>query len=619
MPQRKYCLFLILIVLFFACRKTDIATNSITLPPLLDSISITGFPAVSFSIQTDTIPYKITNNTNLPYQSLDRPIAVHFHTIHTTKVQIEQTDKNNNLTTNSYKPDSKSGDITANIDASGKLVIRLYDNDFSSVYLVNLHANQLPDPVFTKLDILLNPNGTTPLAGQLAIVADEPVTVSYVVQGQDGEDYKKQCGSTDNNGQGRVALFGLYANYNNQVTVSITNTEGSSTTKQVWVQTDALPSRFPDSTDIVVRKADTANSKSRFILYYPYRTVGGMPFNSPGNNAYPIVIDRFGKVRWYSTNPFVMDMKPMPNGHFLQYYYNYVFREVDLLGNVYNEIIPPYLCHHDFQLLPNGNILYTADDASVNGTTEDKIYEMDFHTGNIVKTFNLYDVLDPTRPQDPFIPSAPKDWFHNNSLAYDSTDNSILVTGRHQSAICKIDYATGQLKWIVSDPTYWKAPWSNYLLTPTGSGFEYAWGQHSVVLNPSDHNTFLVFDNGNTRSYTQPVPAINNYSRLVEFRVDPSTGTVTQTFESGKEYGSENYSPALGSVDYVGANLFVCYPLVLRDANGRPSEGAGSPGTPGIRFMETDRNKNIVLDIEIRNRKNPQNGYRTYRGHPFSF
>lgn len=333
--------------------------------------------------------------------------------------------------------------------------------------------------------------------------------------------------------------------------------------------------------------------------------------------ASPIVLDNHGKVRWYMTVPFAMDMKPMRNGHFMAYYYNYAFKEIDLFGKIYKEIVAEN-GHHDFALLPNGNILYCGLDPSINNTDEDKIYEIDYRTGSVLKMINLYDILDPTRPQQPFIPNAPGDWFHLNSLAYDALDNSIVITGRHQSAICKIDYATNQLRWIISDPANWKNPWSNYLLKPTNNNFEYAWGQHSVVLNPTDHNKMIVFDNGNARSYTNPMSAANSYSRLVEFTIDQKSHSVTQSFDFGKEMGSENYSPALGNVDYVNQDLFICFPLIVKDANGNASQT--TKGTPSVRFMEVDRNKNVVLDMRVKNSSgNSGNGYRTYRAHPFSF
>ncbi|MES2003283.1 MAG: aryl-sulfate sulfotransferase [Bacteroidota bacterium] len=608
----KKIYFIAIIVLCASCTKTDKFNSSYSLPPFIDSIGFPDFPGITCSIKTDSIPQLITNKNRLPFNANQTPLRLFVHLLNTNGVEVEQKGSDSMFHKTLFIPDPGTSAVNISINYYQGATIRLLNNGLTTTYFFQPNANIFPDPVFTNASITLNPNKNTPLSGLLTATATEPVSISYSVKGQDGEDFTVQQPTTKLRNC-RINLFGLYANSNNRVTVTITNAEGSMASKDLWVQTDPLPAAFPDSTDIVVNQVDTANGNTKFILYYPYRTIGS-PFNSPGNMSYPIVIDRHGKVRWYMNNPFVLDMKPMPNGHFLQYYYGYLFREIDLMGNIYHEVTPPTNCHHDFQLLPNGNILYTGADLSVNGTDEDKIYEIDYQTGAIVKTFNLYTILDPQRPQQPFITS--NDWFHNNSLTFDAQDNSIVLTGRSQSTICKIDYNSGQLKWMISSPDYWKAPLSNYLLQPVGPDFEYTWGQHCVVLNPADHNKLIVFDNGNGRSYTNPLTPPNSYSRIVEFSIDASAKTVTQSFAFGKSYGSENYSPALGSVDYTGKDLFVCFPLVIRDLNGNASDFTGSPG---IRFMETDRNQHVVLDISIRNRKDLTKGYRTYRGHPFSF
>ena len=599
--------------ILFSCRKPD-KLASINLPEsLLDSVILTDYPGKSFTINYDSLPFVISNSINLPNKVILQNINLKLFVRNTTRVEVDEIEKDGLIYIKNYVPEIGTNQINLQIDYFKTITIKLFNIDFPSIFTLKLNQNQLPDPIIANLSFNLNPHNLTPLAGILHVSVDQPVTVEYSVKGQDGEDFTNRANS-DNNGYINMNLYGLYPNSKNLVKVMITNKEGSNTSQDFTIQTGTLPPAFPDSTDIVVKQLDKANAKTGFILYYPYKTINTQ-FNSPGNMSYPIVLDKFGKVRWYMTDPFVLDMKPMPNGHFLQYYYNWVFREVDLMGNVYKEVYPPIKCHHDFQLLPNGNILYAGEDVSVNQTEEDKIYELDFQTGSIVKTINLFTILDPTRQQQPFIAGHSGDWFHNNSLAYDPIDNSLLISGRHQSTICKIDYATNELKWIISDPTNWKAPLTNYLLQPEGSDFEYSWGQHSIVINPNDHNKLIVFDNGNARSYTNPATPVNSYSRLVEFSINSNNKTVTQTFDFGKSYGSENFSPALGNVDYIDQNLFVCFPLIVKDVNGN----ASTSGAPSIRFMETDRNRNVVLDISIKNRNSKTNGYRTYRGHPFKF
>ena len=602
-----------LLLSLYACTKKDLQVadmQTVNTEPKIDSVSLNSFSGTSWQIRTDTVPYLITNTVNLPYGTQLNKLNLSIYTSNTSLVETDEVF----MGEQSLKPDPSSNLVVTTVNGNDNFFIRLLNNNKEVDYVVHIAKNQYPDPDFSSLNFTLNPGSLTPLAGLLSVSSSNPVSVAYTIKGMDGEDYIYQ--QTSMAKDNTLNVFGLYPNTINSVKVVITNKEGSMAYKYLSIATDALPAAFPPASDIVVNKLDTANAKTKFIVFYPYKTIGGQPFNSPGNMSYPIVLDRHGKVRWYLNTPFVLDMKPMPNGHFLLYYYNYIFREIDLMGNIYKEILPPVPCHHDFQLLPNGNIVYTGADPSINGTDEDKVYEINYQTGAVVKMINLYTVFDPARPQQPFIAGSPNDWFHNNSLAYDASDNSLIVTGRHQSTICKIDYATNQIKWMISSPDYWNAPWSNYLLQPTGAGFEYTWGQHCVVINPNDHNKLMVFDNGNGRNYSNPLPPGNSYSRLVEFSVDPSSKTVSQNFAFGKQMGSENYSPALGSVDYVKQNYFVCFPLIIKDANGNAADN----GTPSIRFMETDQNSNVLLDIRIKDNSGiAGNGYRTYRGHPFCF
>lgn len=112
-------------------------------------------------------------------------------------------------------------------------------------------------------------------------------------------------------------------------------------------------------------------------------------------------------------------MKLLPNGHYL--YCNNIgnFHEIDLLGNYYHSIPPPTNVHHDFDLLSNGNIIYTATNLSLRGTVEDIIYEIDYKTGAIKNTIDLFELLDPYRkqlPGDTTGMSGVYDWFHNNSV-----------------------------------------------------------------------------------------------------------------------------------------------------------------------------------------------------------
>jgi len=54
---------------------------------------------------------------------------------------------------------------------------------------LNFTSLQYPTPQFKKLEINIDPNGITPLAGIANYESDQKVSFSYKIKGQDGEDF----------------------------------------------------------------------------------------------------------------------------------------------------------------------------------------------------------------------------------------------------------------------------------------------------------------------------------------------------------------------------------------------------------------------------------------------
>ena len=86
-----------------------------------------------------------------------------------------------------------------------------------------------------------------------------------------------------------------------------------------------------------------------------------------------------------------------------------------------------------------------------------------------------------------------RNWAHVNSVDYDPTDDSIIISSRHQSAVIKIG-RDKKVKWILSAPKGWREPWRPLVLKPvTGDGkpvactavdckdgFDWTWTQHTA-------------------------------------------------------------------------------------------------------------------------------------------
>ena len=236
----------------------------------------------------------------------------------------------------------------------------VYDTDLQCMSVFNgalwTCVSAAPNgPIFQNLQSILNSSGNCPLCGQISVKSNQAVKISYKVKGQDGEDFNFSLDKFSKDTT--INLFGLYANYNNKVTVKIKNQVGDSLMRDIYVQTSTLPVDMPQSNEIVVN-THNSNIFTKFILCFPLKTRGG--FSTFGLGGYPTVIDSYGKIRWYLTFPLDVNtiMMPLKNGNWLLTLKS-LFEEIDLMGNVKREIIIPknYQYHHDVIQLPNENLM----------------------------------------------------------------------------------------------------------------------------------------------------------------------------------------------------------------------------------------------------------------------
>ena len=187
--------------------------------------------------------------------------------------------------------------------------------------------------------------------------------------------------------------------------------------------------------------------------------------------------------------------------------------------------------------------------------------------GDVVKTWPLAEVLDPYRIcygslfsfWDSVYLEETRDWSHGNAVILVDDGASLLVSLRHQEALVKLDYATGDVIWILGAPGRWTAPLSTKLVTPLNGGFEWFYHQHAPMLTTA--GTIVLFDNGNGRAIP-PAPELapeDTYSRAVELSVDESPLTVEEMWSFGPDE-LDFYSPALGDADVLEStgNVLIC-------------------------------------------------------------
>lgn len=445
--------------------------------------------------------------------------------------------------------------------------------------------------------VLLDPYDASPLTALILFETEEEVSPKITIEGKD----KLTTIETEfaKNTKHYLPIYGLYADYNNKVDISYTLSDGKKITKQVEIQTDKLPDNFVLPTSV---KKDS--SKLTNDLY----------FFTPSSKGYTCAYDVNGDVRWYLSNNAVWDNTRLKNGHMMvsterivnSPYYMTGLYEIDLLGHIYNEYSLKGGYHHDYFELPNGNLLVTSDDFNNEpGTVEDYIVELDRTTGNIIKTWDLKDILNMEDGKSENWSSY--DWFHNNSVWYDEATNSITLSGRHQDAVINIDYTSGKLNWIIGDPTNWSSEYQKYFFTPVGEDFEWQWSQHAAMITPEGY--VFIFDNGNNKSKdsSKYVDATNSYSRGVMYKIDTDKMTIEQVYEYGKERGSSFYSPYISDVDYLSKNHYIIHSGGIVYVDGKNSNqpaGFSSNTTLKSDTVEVLNNK-VIFEIVL-----PTNNYR---------
>ena len=394
---------------------------------------------------------------------------------------------------------------------------------------------------FDNPRIILNPYKISPLTALVMFKTNDSTIVTVTVLGKD--DKTTLTHTFTSTKEHYIPIYGLYAGTTNKVIIEMNGEK-----KVLEIETDALPEDLKNANTTINDKNELDNS-----LY----------FVTPSSTGYTAAYDINGDVRWYLTENMIWDIQPLKNGHLMlssnrlvnNPYYTTGLVEMDYLGKIYYEYSLPGGYHHDVYEMPNGNLLLASNDFT-SGYVEDYIVELDREDGSIVKSWDLKDVLNmEDGKSENWIEY---DWFHNNSIWFDSKTNSITLSGRHQDAVINIDYETGNLNWIIGDPTNWSSEYQKYFFKPIGE-FEWQWSQHAAMITPEGY--VFIFDNGNNKSKNKDeyVPASESYSRGVMYKIDTVNMTIEQIWQYGKERGSEFYSPYISDVDYLNSNHYLIH------------------------------------------------------------
>lgn len=459
--------------------------------------------------------------------------------------------------------------------------------------------------------VKVNPYGTSPLTALMIFKTDKAAKVTYTVVG------KTDNTSITNTVKGyqtthQVPIVGLYANYSNQVQVTLTYKDGTTEQKTFTIKTGKLPKNLRN-TKITVSKSNKSKMEiGNNELTYINKT-----------SEEPFAVDADGNIRWYSTLYSRHTFVQLSNGHLLiqnrtngnKGSYN-VLSETDYLGRIYRRYrfsdklgkssLEQYITavHHDALELPNHNLLVTISGGDK--YAEDVIAEIDYKTGKTVKVIDFKKLL-PSSMYRNYNSTTTKggkiDWLHMNSLYYDQKTGNLLVSARNQDITMSINYKTGKINWIYSGKkkSSWPKKYRSKLLTPT-KGTKITGGQHDLTLL-SDKNgklKVLLYDN-NIDVTNGDSKTSGKYSQAVQYTIDTKKKTIKQTWSYGKSLGKDNFTRVIGSAQRLSnGNTLIDF--------GYKHDGSQS------NIIEVDKNNNQVFNLTISSSKTDRTYvYRAYR------
>jgi arylsulfate sulfotransferase len=350
-----------------------------------------------------------------------------------------------------------------------------------------------------------------------------------------------------------LPIFGLYANYRNDVLVTATFSDGSSHAQHIPIQTAAYTDKAAMYGTPTIRVARSASMSPGFDFI---QIQNGM--------TTPVVIDTDGNLRWVATGPATSVSSLFTgDGFFVGSGTTPELYRLELSGALTKyPLASPALTnfHHD---LSQGKVGMLGElDANDNGQikVESILAELS-PTGQVLKQWDMGAIFRDfmrAHGDDPDgLVREGADWFHMNSAIYDAADNALLVSSR-ENFVVKLDYETGEIKWLLGDPTkhwYVNYPSLRSVALKVTNGNPPI-GQHSLSL--FSDGTLLLFNNG-TPSLNQ-LPGIPNgatlpYSAPVKYAIDEvaRTASAVWTYEHDRNLVSDICS----SVEQAGSDRYL--------------------------------------------------------------
>ena len=449
-----------------------------------------------------------------------------------------------------------------------------------------------PSPFISKVYLTRVPNFQAVTAVQYTIAPkpgslSKPVHVEYSIAALQARGYVSDAADATL----VVPVFGLYAGYENQVSIEVVRGSGSPLQLEVDIPTADYvdPTNIYSQLNILTPRPADSSVDVNFI--YIKSSIGS-----------PIIIDTDGNIRWAAPGvPNSMASAFEGDSFIIGSLKGPLVYRMGLDGSVAQINLPAGTPYTDFQhdIIQGKQGLLAAPDLVAGGVEhlESNVIEMTVGTNavTILKSWSLGAIIanymnSQGDDAGAFVREG-VDWFHENSALYDPANDSLLVSSR-ENFIIDIDYSTGAINWIFGDPTkYWYTfPSLRAKAITQPAGGLYPIGQHGLSITP-DGNLILFNDGKGSLNEPagQPAGETRTYSAVSAYSIDPTTLTATNLWNF--DAGQTIFSPYCGSAYEQGDQS------VLADY-------AVADGAQHALIVALDANHNVIFTFEYPN--NPE-------------
>ncbi len=371
--------------------------------------------------------------------------------------------------------------------------------------------------------IIKDPFNRAPLTAVAVFSTEEAAIIKLTVEGDKSSD------SIENTFQAskrhRIPIIGLYPGRTNKVKLEIIIAGNVVETKDLSIVTKALPKALLNSIQVTKKSGEE---------------VPGLTMISGQGMSIPYTFDSSGIIRWYTIGKTPgHEYYPLSNGRFIfinedamvsseKRAFTTQLYDMDFLGRIHNIYIVPKGAHHDItEKTPGGNLFYVS--SSFEGHAEDLVAELDRKTGKIVKELKLGNVIKKLYDKS-------YDWAHINTIEYNPKDGSVLISPRNISSGVKINWMSGKIIWILSDPAIWKGTaYEKYVLKPVGPT-QWHYEQHAIyqinedIDNDPSTLDIILFDNRSFRINPAKLNITTGLGKsfVTQYAVDEKKMTVKQ-------------------------------------------------------------------------------------------